>query len=383
MRETISIGSTPCTHASQQQRIGRVQLSNALMAGLAMFGAVQAHAQSGVRIYGTIDASLATGKSPAGRLNTVGASNNYPSKLGFAGTEDLGGGLSANFQLEGGLNTDTGSGVATNSNNQTSGAISGSGFVFNRWSWVGLRSNQWGEVRLGRMYTPSFIMYNLYDPYFGGGLGTSQSAVGGIGLYGNPGGLRSSNAAVYRTPNFSGLSGELMHARGENPKGGAAPQEDGNYSGGRVQYSAHGLDVGLALAKYKLAAVGDIDEGILGAKYKMGAFTVNALYMRDSTGAAGNMRGYLLGGTYTNGPWELRASYSTSERKNISGATIADARKLSVSSTYYLSKRTSLYAIATRLNNKSGAAFLPMAGSAVAATNGNVTVFALGVTHNF
>ena len=77
----------------------------------------------------------------------------YGSRLGFRGTEDLGGGLNASFWLEAGLNNDNGTGASTSTNNSTStsqaGASGSQGLTFNRRSTVSLAST-WGELRLGR-----------------------------------------------------------------------------------------------------------------------------------------------------------------------------------------------------------------------------------------
>ena len=80
------------------------------------------------------------------------------SRLGFRGTEDLGGGMSASFWLEAGVNNDDGTGAATSTNNQAiaapAPAVAGTqGLTFNRRSTVSLAGG-WGELRLGRDYTP-------------------------------------------------------------------------------------------------------------------------------------------------------------------------------------------------------------------------------------
>ena len=108
------------------------------LAVLAASGA--AMAQSSVTLYGVVDAGVTyiNGKD---NWSGVTSGNNLTSRLGFRGTEDLGGGLKANFVLEGGFNLDAGDG-------NSSGAA-GTGFEFKRQSTVGLAGN-FGEVRLGR-----------------------------------------------------------------------------------------------------------------------------------------------------------------------------------------------------------------------------------------
>lgn len=109
----------------------------AAAAALAAFGA--AHAQSSVTMYGRADATVGR---PIGSDNLV-VNNGTGSRLGFRGVEDLGGGLSAFFTLEHRFNIDTGA--------PTEAAR------FFRQSYLGLRSNRWGTLQLGRDYTPAYI----------------------------------------------------------------------------------------------------------------------------------------------------------------------------------------------------------------------------------
>ena len=121
------------------------------LAALAAVGT--ASAQSSVTLFGVIDAAISGYKNqsqtPSGATvdttQTAQTSSGYTgNRLGLRGSEDLGGGLAGNFWLEAGFNTDTGKGAA-----------SGGGINFNRRSTVSL-SGAFGEVRLGRDYTPTF-----------------------------------------------------------------------------------------------------------------------------------------------------------------------------------------------------------------------------------
>ena len=105
-----------------------------------------AHAQSSVQIYGIMDTAVET-------MNNVGATKSnltrmpnltgsVPSRLGFRGREDLGGGLSASFTLEMGIGPD-------------SGALNQGGRGFGRQSFVSL-NGPWGSLGLGRQYTMLF-----------------------------------------------------------------------------------------------------------------------------------------------------------------------------------------------------------------------------------
>src|ERR1700761_382453 len=138
------------------------------LAALAVAGV--ASAQSSVTLFGVVDASI-TGfrvqsQTPFGvtvtkNQNTLSNSGENSSRLGFRGTEDLGGGLAASFWLEAGLNNNDGTGAAT-----------GGGLDFNRRSTVSL-SGAFGEVRLGRDYTPTFWNDTVFDPFGTNGVGTN------------------------------------------------------------------------------------------------------------------------------------------------------------------------------------------------------------------
>src|SRR5215469_8041204 len=100
-------------------------------------------AQSSVTVYGTIDQYLNYMSSSSGaKIKSLNDGQFLRSRLGVRGTEDLGGGLAAKFQLEGGLGTDTGTQADTTR-------------FWDRQSWVGLAGG-FGEVRFGRQNGVAF-----------------------------------------------------------------------------------------------------------------------------------------------------------------------------------------------------------------------------------
>ena len=124
-----------------------------LLAALACSG--PALSQSSVTLFGIVDAAYSHGSGSIADRDQLTSGGNNSSRVGFRGTEDLGGGLSASFWLEAQFNADNGTGVATNLNNQApsagSASAGGGGLTFNRRSTVSL-AGSWGEVRLGRDY---------------------------------------------------------------------------------------------------------------------------------------------------------------------------------------------------------------------------------------
>ncbi|MBX9834466.1 MAG: porin, partial [Burkholderiaceae bacterium] len=145
------------------------------LAVLAASGA--AMAQSSVTLFGIVDATYAYGNGSVANKSQLTNSGYNSSRLGFRGVEDLGGGMSASFWLEAGVNNDNGSGANTNATNQAAAAALGNGqqgLTFNRRSTVSLNGG-FGEVRLGRDYTPQFWNLTVFDPFGTNGVGTTQT----------------------------------------------------------------------------------------------------------------------------------------------------------------------------------------------------------------
>ena len=183
-----------------------------------------ASAQSSVTLYGTVDLNARyiknDGSSKRVSLSQDGINS---SQLGFRGVEDLGGGLKASFILLAGVNADTGS-----ANNQ----------FWNRRATVSL-SGGFGEVRLGRDYTPTFWNTTIFDAFGTNGLGDSS----GVKQLAAPDYVRANNAIGYFLPsNIGGVYGQVMAAAGEG-------NNAGRYVGGRVGFAAGPFDVAVAYAQ--------------------------------------------------------------------------------------------------------------------------------------
>ena len=210
------------------------------MAVLAASGV--ASAQSTVTLYGLADVFVGstkvktsgTGLSTSQRRTVIDGSGFNTSRFGLKGSEDLGGGLKANFQLEGGFDISTG--AANNYTNPFTGATSTA--TFGRQSWVGV-SGGFGELKLGKMWTP-------YDEVKGSGAAAFDANIfapaNGVWLSNNYQD-RPGNSIYYSTPNFSGFSAAASYSFGENK---TATVDAGSIVSANIQYAGGPLAVALS-----------------------------------------------------------------------------------------------------------------------------------------
>lgn len=341
------------------------------LAVLAASGA--AMAQSSVTLFGIVDATYAYGSGSVAKKSQLTNSGYNSSRLGFRGVEDLGGGMSASFWLEAGLNNDNGTGGVTNTNNQAA-TSSGGGLTFNRRSTVSLNGG-FGEVRLGRDYTPQFWNLTVFDPFGTNGVGTTQTLNSSLG---GPTNVRASNAIGYFLPgNLGGFYGQAQYYMGENLSN-AANKKDGNGLAARVGYANGPINVALAFSETKFLT-GNIKSWNLGGQYDLGMAKIMAHYSSDDVKNGAEGTGFLLGGLIPVGAGEVRLSYSTYKIDTVG----ADPRsnKLALGYVHNLSKRTALYTTFARVSNKNGAA--QSLNGSVTAANRNSTGYDFGIRHSF
>ena len=350
------------------------------LAVLAASGA--AMAQSSVTLYGVADAGV-TYLNGADNWSGVTSGNNLTSRLGFRGVEDLGGGLKANFVIEGGFNLDNGDGASG-----YAGAKAGEGFQFKRRSTVGL-SGGFGEVRMGRELTAAFNATARYDVFGSVGIGQSRLwADGGVvDASANATAVttnqRISNALTYVSPDFSGFKFGLNYGFGETTTGNS----DSGYLGAGLMYDNGPLSLGLGLERLNnganSVAASDIDAWSLGGSYDFGVVKLLGGYRASTVDrAAGENKrnGAYVAVTAPVGPGLVRASYNRYENKYNGGKDKAD--QFAVGYVYGLSKRTSVYGTYAYIKNKDGANLYNL-GSGGLKTNGSQQGVQVGVSHAF
>ena len=356
--------------------------------------ATGAFAQSNVTLFGIVDAGYAsvsnasTSTAASSKKSGITNSGLNSSRLGFRGEEDLGGGMKAGFWLETALANDS---DATTVN-------------FARRSTVSLTGG-FGEIRVGRDYTPTFWNTTVYDAFGTNGIGqaSTPNLIGLAGVKSNSTAVRSNNSVSYFTPTIGGFSAQLMVGFGENSQvGGAASVSTGNYMGVRGGYVAGPLSVhaafgevkgGTTAKSYALdAATGLVKETAaststavkstnFGASYDLGMIKP-ALFIGEEKDAAKKVGAVEFSATAPVGPGTIRAAYSKYDVKN----SADDATKFSLGYVYDLSKRTAVYGTYATVTNK-GAQTLSVANNgltnATANAGGKSSGFEAGVRHSF
>lgn len=198
--------------------------------------ALGAHAQSAVTVYGLLDLSIGSTKAPGGISQTgVDSGKLTTSYFGFRGSEDLGGGLSAVFKIEGFMRADTGE----------SGRFNGDA-MWSRNAIVGLSSNDLGTITLGRNTTPLFLSTLSFNA-FGDSFGYSPSIRHYFSSNTVTGDSGWSNSVVYASPVFSGFRFGLAAAT----KGGGNGNSNGGNWGADIGYAAGPLSAAFVFQDVK------------------------------------------------------------------------------------------------------------------------------------
>jgi predicted porin len=340
-------------------------------ATLAVLAAISggAYAQSTVTLFGIVDASARYVKNGDVKLKSLSSGGLNSSRLGFRGVEDLGSGLKAGFWLESGFNADT-------------GALTDSGGrFFGRRATVSLLGS-FGEVRLGRDYTPTYTGYADYDVFGDNGIAASGKFDSNLGTARDTG-TRADNQIEYLLPsNIGGVYGRFAVAAGEAVAGK-------RYIGGRVGYAAGGLDVSGAYGQTNVAPLAGTDKFKtfdLGASYDFGVVKTMGYYTQSKF-VNQKIASYSLGVIVPIGLGEVKAAYTHANASgtNAVGANVGanDANQFALGYVYNLSKRTAVYGTAAYVKNKGNATFAVASAPTLAAGGQKSTGAEVGVRHTF
>ena len=309
------------------------------LAVLGLSGA--AMAQSSVTLYGVADAGI--GKIEAGsgladpandasdKTEFISGSmmNNGTSRLGVRGVEDLGGGLKAGFQFETGLDLDNG----------------GSSSAF--WSrqaniWLG---GNWGTVKLGRQFTPSYLTTSTFELTGAALYSVLANTYKFAGI-----GRRANSAFTYMTPNFGGFTAGVAYVTKTDLATPKAAYDLG------LMYANGPIGVGVSVNKFSTSKT----NYQAGAKYSFGNFALAGSYTQASNEAKAVRRGFGIGGSANFGAFALTVDLTRDTKNEWTGKKYTNGV---VEAKYALSKRTFVYGAFLRLDD----------------TNN----YGIGVRHNF
>ena len=374
-----------------------MKLKGIAVAALAAIG-TSAYAQSSVTLYGAIDSGLlyqstsAASFSPTaknlGKVYRYKDGGIYSSFWGMKGTEDIGGGYYVNFKLQGVFDSGTGKfGLS-----DTPGVAA----QFNQVASVGL-SGPFGSVNLGRQIVPMAYAMAETDvragQYFGSILTAwlgMNTAAGwpGTSTNGPIGALYDSNAIVYQSPSFGGVSGALEYA----PGGVAGSIQGGTRESAVLKYSNYGLKLSAVYYNGHDTNPGPttVPTGLdnnrlwyLGALYTIKSFSVSASYTNGKNPAHSNLvdlnlYSVGLGYRFTPAFQVTSGLYYMKDRNNSANKST----EIAAGAEYSLSKATLVYAQVGYVNNKGNATTTITYGAPVAPGMATTAVN-IGLRHSF
>jgi predicted porin len=337
-----------------------------------------AQAQSAVQIYGIVDAGVIKRSD-----QTLAIGKRANNTLGFKGTEDLGNGLKALFQLEIRYEPDTGT--------TEQGANGVQRPLFQGQSRVGLQGD-FGMVRLGRGLTAFQETSTAFEPFHGipspVGFQTDLTVAGytsdPLGLVGNSTN-RFSNAVFYNSPEFAGFQINTTIGTKEANQGPAvtgtgtnlAPQYPANAEGSATPFSTSATyknGPAAAMLAFERNAIETRLWSIAGSVFATPELKLMASYTRQDRGHTAlinpKTKAWVLGANYTMGPGKILAGYG---QKSPDG--FVKTKQMSIGYEYSLSKRTYLYVDASRKN-----------ANTVTATPGvatRINTYDIGMNHAF
>lgn len=320
----------------------KTYLAAAMAATLALAGS-PVHAQ--VQLYGTVDVAVGTLASqppgapnaPITKIKGVHNGGVQTSYFGFRGTEDLGGGLKASFQLESFMRVDSGT-------NGRFGPLPVQDPFFSRASWVGLQGD-FGDIKLGNVANPAWLAM-----VFSSAMGSNSIFSPGFrqqynGSTRGNNGLDTSlpNSIAYTTPRLGGMVGTLVYQAKEGPLGG-------NNFNASVVYRDGPLLLTAATARVRHAPPPDTpaaqDETLtmVGGSYDFKAVKLFAQYstLKNDLARTKDKMPH-IGLTAPLGSGELQLAWASDRT---SGATNTTRKTTSLSYIHNLSKRTSVYGMA-------------------------------------
>ena len=302
---------------------------HALSAAAAILAALSTSTSSAqsVTLYGRLDVAVEAIRFSGGPggSRTLKLLSNDGSRLGVRGSEDLGDGLRAIFNLESAVSPDTG----------TSGAA-----FWGRQAWVGLSSATWGDVTLGRNYSPIDDYAWSFDAFkYGGNAATYQAQKYTA---------RINNSIKYVSPKFGGAEVRLLVGAPERPDGvGKTEAADISYFNGPFAGKA-------SVQREKIAGTAPgtsatRTDSLFGLSYDAKIIKPSVAYFHRKDSNAEVYKTLFFGINVPVGDFgDLRANIGQITQGGVK------ARSYGLGSWYQMSKRTALYTAFARNTNDAG-----------------------------
>ena len=315
---------------------------------LAAFAAVSSFAQSSVTIYGTVDVGF--GGATANGVETIKfqqqSAYNSTSKIGFKGTEDLGGGLKANFGLEtGGITMEDGAAAGLN---------------FTRASWVGVEG-AFGDVKVGRISSKATAAMAQFD--FNGTSSSSAFNVAGLSAVTWYGSSRRSSQLQY-TKALGDVTVHFANSLDNDSAAPAAGLTNNNRTTFALTYAKGPLAAAVVTESASTNAVGARSAYAVGASYDLKTVKISATYNQRESELLG--QGATISVVAPMGAANVGIQYANNTGSTVAATTVKTATELFAN--YALSKRTYVYIDSVFGGDTTG--------------GGNKS-YNLGVVHNF
>ena len=368
---------------------------------LAALAATGAFAQSSVSIDGTFDVGAQSINYKGNTVTGVNGNGSATSQINFRGSEDLGGGMKANFRVETDWSTTSNKGNQGSASspvtlgNETVAAAS----TFGNGEIRGGLSGGFGSIDAGA------VNYNTLGTYLTGQPFGTAIGSGFRTFYVNDAQatsqVRADNSVKYVTPAFSGFTGSLYYSAKqtkavETTDSATAKAVKQTSFGGMGQYDMQGTtEIGLNYANgplaasfsslkqdYNLVGTGTTDSTVntFGANYTMGAAKLFALYQTNKkSDNTLNNTAYSLSGTYTMGSIVLMAQ--AGQLKN--DVNKKNSSFTGIGADYNLSKMTAIYVRAESVDTQAGGVQAAVTPATIAGTGTTFARTALGVRIGF
>ena len=359
---------------------------------------------------GLVDAGYQSNDYKGAKVSGIANNGSATSTIQFAGTEDLGGGLTANFKLNSDFNP-----TSTNGNagyggvmytSSATGVAGSSGSWLNSEQKVGLSGN-FGSIDMGVINNLTLVTAGTGQP-FGTAIGSGFRALYNTDVIGTLGSAGTAGSAVrwdhtvqYKTPSFSGVSAALSQVKGNtSASSDAFSTTFGNYdrpgiSEAQINYNNGPINASYATQKQtgkdvtqlnaSTGVLVDSKLNTLAANYTYGPATLYVLNQStkaDSASATTRDNKYTAFSVkYVMGATSLIAS-TGKFTNNLTTSGANSSKLLGVGADYELSKRTSLYARYESLKDDNGYVANPTKLAAVTGNNDR-TRTAIGLRHAF